>query len=84
MSRIIDRIRANGGDLIRNGYAFTLRRGRLTDEQVEWVKSRIDEVKLEVWPKYVEWVERVAIIRHDRGLTLADAQADAYGMIGDA
>lgn len=84
MTRIIDRIRSNGGDLIRNEYAFTLRRGRLTDEQIEWVKARIDEVKLEVWPQYVQWVERACILQYDRGLSRADAQAAAYGVIAHA
>ncbi len=75
---ILAAIRAQGGDVVRTGHKFSLRQGRLTAEHVAWVKSRLDQVKREVWPDYDRFEERAAIIEFDGGLTRAEAEAAAY------
>lgn len=51
MTPILDRIRANGGDVIRDGWTIRLRAGRLTPEALEWLRGRKDALMQEVWPE---------------------------------
>lgn len=76
---ILARIRALGGDMVREGYTFRLRPGRLDAAAIEWVKARTDCVKREVWPAYDQWEERAAIMEFDAEMSRADAEAAAYG-----
>lgn len=74
---ILARIRANGGDVTRDGYRFSLRQGRLTLDAVAWVKANLDAVKREVWPQFDEWQERAAIMEFDGGLSREEAEQAA-------
>lgn len=75
---ILDAIRAQGGDVVRDGHKFSLRKGRLTAENVAWVKERLDIVKRELWPDYDRWEERAAIMEFEAGMPRAEAEAAAY------
>ena len=75
---ILARIRAHGGDVVREGYAFRLRPGSLDASALQWVRDNIDAVKREIWPDYDEWEERAAIIEYEGGLPRAEAEAAAY------
>lgn len=72
------RIRAHGGNVIRKGYRFSLRQGRLTPEAIAWVKANLDAVKREAWADYDLWEERAAIREFDGGMTREEAEAAAY------
>ena len=72
------RIRAHGGNVIRNGYRFSLRQGRLTPESIAWVKANLDAVKREAWADYDLWEERAAIMQFDGLLSREDAERAAY------
>ena len=78
MTSILARIQANGGDVIRQEWRFTLRRGRLTTDAIAWVRTRWIEVCREVWPAFDLWLERAAILEFDGGMTRADAERSAY------
>ncbi len=75
---ILAHIRAKGADVIREGYAFRLRPGRLDDRAIAWIKQNIEAVKTEVWPAYPEWQERAAIMEFDGGFPRAEAELLAY------
>ena len=45
---IMERIRAHGGEVIRNEWRLTIRRGRLTDEALAWLRDRKDDLTREV------------------------------------
>ena len=75
---ILARIRAHGGDVIREGYTFRLRIGQLDTDAVQWVKDNIQHVKRELWPGYDDWEERAAIMEFDGGMSRAEAEAAAY------
>jgi hypothetical protein len=75
---IIDRIRAQGGEVIRNEWRFSLRRGRLDDAAVAWLRSNWQKVVAELWPEYDAFQERSAIREYCGGQTRAEAEADAY------
>lgn len=80
---ILARIRAQGGDIIRDEWRFTLRRGRLTPAALTWLKGgmRLFSACCEVWPDYAEWTERSAIREFNGGQARADAERDAYGEV---
>lgn len=78
---ILARIRAQGGDVLRDGYSFRLRQGRLTAEHVAWVKDNLEAVKREVWDRYDEWEERAAIMEFDGEMTREEAEAAAYAEV---
>lgn len=75
---ILARIRAQGGDVTRDGFRFSLRQGRLTQEAVAWVKANLDAVKREVWPEYDDWQERAAIMEFEGGMSREEAEQAAY------
>lgn len=81
MTSILHRIQANGGDVVRQEWRFTLRRGRLTAEAITWVRARWAEVCREAWPAFDLWLERAAIIEFDGGLSRADAERAAYAEV---
>ena len=77
---IRQRIEAHGGKVVRRGYRFTIKRGRLTKEALEWL-ARADvreRLFFEVWPDYDRWAERAAIMEFDGGLDRAEAEALAF------
>lgn len=75
------RIRAQGGNVLRDGYRFSLRQGRLKPDAIAWVKANLDAVKREAWADYDLWEERAAIREFDGGMTREEAEAAAYGDI---
>lgn len=74
---ILARIRAKGGDVIRDGHRFRLRRGRLDDAAVAWIAARWRDVCREAWPAFDDWEERAAIREYDGGQPRAEAEAAA-------
>ncbi|MCJ8138585.1 hypothetical protein [Falsirhodobacter halotolerans] len=78
---ILSRIRAHGGEVIRDEWRFRLRAGRLSPEAIVWLRGHWREVCREVWPAFDLWDERAAILQFDAGLTRADAEAEAYARI---
>jgi len=75
---IIERIRARGGEVIRDGYQFRLRKGGLPPDAVAWVREHWREVCAEVWPEFEAWDERAAIMEFDAGMSRAEAEEAAY------
>lgn len=80
---ILDRIRAQGGDIIRDEWRFTLKRGRLSAEALTWMRSRMRwfAACCEVWPAYADWLERAAICEFDGGMSRAEAERAAYAEV---
>ena len=81
---IIDRIRANGGDVIRDGWTISLRKGRLTDDQVAWIARNKSALMQEVWTEFDSFEERAAIREFDGGMNRVDAEAAAYAEVMNA
>ena len=75
---IIDRIRAHGGEVIRSGYRFRLRKGRMSPEAVRWVRDHWRDVCAEVWPEFWEFEERAAIREFDGEQDRETAEQEAY------
>lgn len=75
---ILDRIRANGGEVIRDRYRISIRRGRLSDKALAWVSAHKDELIREIWPEYDDWLERAAIREFDGGQSRDTANDAAY------
>lgn len=75
---ILARIQAHGGDVIRDGYRFRLRKGRLTPDAIAWVREHMRQVCEEVWPLFPDWEERAAIREFDAGQPREEAERDAY------
>nr|WP_010400601.1 hypothetical protein [Paracoccus sp. TRP] len=78
---ILDRIRAHGGEVIRDKWTITLRKGRLTPEALAWVKDHRADLIREVWPEYDDFEERAAIREFCGGMSRADAEAAAYAEV---
>lgn len=78
---ILDRIRAHGGDVVRDGWTITLRPGRMTPDALSWVRSNKSDLMREVWPEYDAWEERAAIREFDGGQSRANAEASAYAEV---
>ena len=81
---IIDRIRANGGEVIRDGWTISLRKGRLNDDQVAWIARNKSALMQEVWPEYDAFEERAAIREFCSGQARAEADAAAYREVMNA
>lgn len=75
---IIERIRAHEGEVIRDGYQFRLRKGRLSWEAIQWLRENWRKVCAEVWPEFCEWEERAAIREFEGGQDRATAEREAY------
>ena len=78
MTPILDRIRAHGGDVIRDGWNIRLRPGRLTPEAMAWLRSRKEALTQEIWPEYDRLVERAAIKEFCGNQTREQAEEAAY------
>lgn len=81
MTPILDRIRANGGEVIRDKWTIRLRRGRLTDVAMAWVKHNRTALMLEIWPAFDAFEERAAIREYEGGQGRAEAERDAYAEV---
>lgn len=75
---ILDRVHAHGGEVVRQGWRVTVRRGRLSDDALAWVKEHRAEIMREIWPAYDDWEERAAIREYDGGQPREDAEKAAY------
>lgn len=71
-------IRSHGGDVVRKGYQFRLRPGRMDAAAIARVKAHMEAVKAEVWPAYADWQERAAIMEFDGGLSREEAERAAF------
>jgi len=71
-------IRSFGGDVVREGYVFRLRPGRMDAATIARAKPHMEAIKAEVWPAYPDWEERAAIMEIDGGLTREEADRAAY------
>lgn len=80
---ILARIRANGGDVTRQEWRFSLKPGRLTTEALTWLRvaGRWRMACAEAWPLFDLWEERAAIREFDGGLPRPDAERLAYGEV---
>lgn len=78
MTPILDRIRAHGGDVIRDEWRINLRRGCMSDAAVKWVQDHKPDLMREVWPQFDEFEERAAIREFEGGMSRPDAEAAAY------
>ena len=77
---ILARIRTHGGDIIRTEWRFSLKRGRLTQEAIAWLRAHWLEACCEAWPMFDAWVERAAIREYDaRCDESASRPADGQG-----
>ena len=70
-------IRSHGGNVVREGYQFRLRLGRMDAAMIARVKPHMEAIKAEVWPAYADWQERAAIMEFDGGLSRAEAEQAA-------
>lgn len=78
---VLARIRAHGGEVVRDRWTVSLkRRGRLTDAQIATIREPRWKAALirEVWPEFDEWEERAAIREYEGGQDRAEAEAAAY------
>ena len=78
---IMDRIRANGGEVIRDEWRINLRKGRLSPAALAWVADHRGDLMQEVWPEYDAWAERAAILEFEAWLPRQEAEAAAYRMV---
>lgn len=75
---ILTRVRAHGGDIIRDEWRFRLQRGRLSSDAVAWLKQNWLMACEEVWPLFGLWAERAAIREFEGGQPRAEAERAAY------
>jgi len=75
---ILARIRANGGEVIRDEWRITIKPGRLKPDALAWVQANKANLMREVWPEYDDFEERAAIMEFDGGMTRPEAEAAAY------
>ena len=80
MTPILDRIRQNGGEVIRDKWRLTIRRGRLTDAALAWLREprRKAALMAEVWADAEFFEERAAIREYDGGQDRETAEREAY------
>ena len=84
MTPILARIRAHGGEVIRDEWRIRLRRGRLSDAALAWLREPRNHLALllEVWPEADAFEERAAIREYCAGQTRAAAERAAYAEVG--
>lgn len=75
---ILARIQANGGEIVRQEWRFTLKPGRLTPDALAWLKKHWRAACAEAWPDLDRWEERAAIREFMGGQSRAEAEAGAY------
>lgn len=78
---ILARIRAHGGDVIRDGWRFSLKRGRLSAAALSWLRSHWAEACHEAWPALGAFEERAAIREYDGGQDRATAEREAFAEV---
>lgn len=78
MTPILDRIRMKGGEVVRDRWTITLRRGRLDAAALDWIKENRPALMREVWAEYDDWEERAAIREFDGGQDREEANDAAY------
>lgn len=78
---ILDRIRAHGGEVIREEWRFILRPGRMTPAALDWVRDHWRDVCREVWTEFDHWEERAAIREFDGNQPRPDAEREAYAEV---
>ena len=83
MTPILDRIRAHGGEVIRDEWRIRLRRGRLPAPAIAWLRQPHIQTALllEVWPEADALEERAAIREYCGGQDRAAAERAAYGEV---
>ncbi|MFD2248913.1 hypothetical protein FHS82_001027 [Pseudochelatococcus lubricantis] len=75
---ILGRIRANGGDIVRDEWRFSLKPGRLKPDAIAWIKRNWTDACSEAWPEFDRWIERAAIMEFEAGMARREAEAAAY------
>lgn len=75
---ILARIRANGGEVIRDEWRITIKPGRLKPDALAWVQANKADLMREVWPEWDAFEERAAIMEFDGGMTRPEAESEAY------
>jgi len=75
---ILTRLKAHGAEIVRDDWRFILKRGRLTNEALEWVKAHWADACREAWPAFDDWEERAAIREYEGGETREEAERWAY------
>jgi hypothetical protein len=77
---ILDRIRANGGEVIRDRWSVRVVPGRLSPAALAWLRDpkRKADLAREVWPEFDAFEERAAIREFDGGQDRATAEREAY------
>lgn len=75
---IVERIRAHGGEVTRDRWTLSLRKGRLDTTALAWIGKRRAQLMREIWPEYDAFEERAAIMEFDGGLPRAKAEEAAY------
>lgn len=78
MTPILDRIRARGGEVIRDRWKIRIRRGRLDADAMGWIKGNREALMREVWPEYEFFEERAAIREYCGEQSRDEAEAGAY------
>ena len=78
MTPILDRIRSKCGEVTRDRWTISLRRGRLDAAALAWIKDNRPALMREVWAEYDDWEERAAIREFDGGQAREEANDAAY------
>lgn len=75
---ILARIRAHGGEVIREEWRVSLRKGRLSGDALAWISNNRDALMEEIIPFYGEWEERAAIREFDGEQDRDTAEREAW------
>jgi len=79
MTKVLDRIRAAGAEVKRDGWRLRIvRRGQLDEAALLWIKQNRRRIMRELWPLYDDWEERAAIREYDGGQDRVKANDAAY------
>lgn len=81
MTPILDRIRAKGGEVVRDRWRMKLRPGRLSNKAIAWIKENRPALMLEVWPEFDQFEERAAILEFGNGYPRDEAEDRAYEIV---
>jgi hypothetical protein len=81
LTPILDRIRANGGEVIRDKWNIRIRPGRLTPEALAWLRTNADRIKEEVWPEFHWWIRQVYHHQFVLGTSRDEAERAAYAEV---
>lgn len=79
--KILPRIQAHGGEVIRDEWRFRLKAGRLTPAAIAWLRDNWRAACREAWPLFDAWEERAAIREYDGQQSRADAERAAYAEV---